>query len=221
MARPQTLVISAAAVALLARLAFGLGYWIDKPLTLDEQEYLMLAGNLATGEGFTYGPEPEPTSADGPLPPQRFSRAPGYPFFVSLVTDLSDGLPSSVPTELKLAQAVIGTVGVLLIGLIARQVAGGAAGLTALWIAAVYPPLVWIAGYAMTEALYSVLALGSVVLAGMATDEMDSTRRSRSLWLGLAAGIVGGAATLVRPATLASSSWRLRGSCIAAGRRWC
>ena len=34
-------------LGLALRLAFGLGYWIDKPLTLDEQEYLLLAHNVA------------------------------------------------------------------------------------------------------------------------------------------------------------------------------
>jgi len=41
------LMLGAFVVALLLRLAFGLGYWVDKPLTHDEQEYLMLAQNLS------------------------------------------------------------------------------------------------------------------------------------------------------------------------------
>ena len=39
---------------LLRRLAFGFGYWVDKPLTHDEREYLSLATNLLEGRGFAY-----------------------------------------------------------------------------------------------------------------------------------------------------------------------
>ena len=46
--------IGAAVVGLIARLAFGLLYWVDKPLTRDEREYLSLARSLAAGRGFVY-----------------------------------------------------------------------------------------------------------------------------------------------------------------------
>ena len=44
----------AVAVGIAARLAFSLGYWVDKPLTHDEHEYLLLARNVADGRGFVY-----------------------------------------------------------------------------------------------------------------------------------------------------------------------
>lgn len=194
--------LAALTVALLARLAFGIGYWVDKPLTQDEQEYLELARNLAAGAGFTYGPPPAPAGAEAPLPPQRFSRAPGYPFVLAAVIDPTRGAPTSVPTAVKVLQAFLGTLGVLLVGAVARRVAGPIAGLAAVWIAAVYPPLVWITGYAMTETLYSGLALGSVLLLDLAVPAASDRSGARAVWLGLAAGLAAGAATLVRPETL-------------------
>ena len=67
---------------LVLRLAFGLVYWTDKPLTHDEREYLSLADSLARGRGFTFRRdhsatrEPSPRSGgrrDIPL----FSRSSG------------------------------------------------------------------------------------------------------------------------------------------------
>ena len=40
-------------LALTVRLAFAFGYWVDKPLTVDQVEYLMLADNLQVGKGLT------------------------------------------------------------------------------------------------------------------------------------------------------------------------
>ena len=48
------LLIAAALVGVVLRLAFGLGYWIDRPLTRDELEYLSLARSLAAGVGFVH-----------------------------------------------------------------------------------------------------------------------------------------------------------------------
>ena len=39
----RRLILAAAAAGLAVRLAFGLLYWVDKPLTHDEREYLALA----------------------------------------------------------------------------------------------------------------------------------------------------------------------------------
>ena len=61
---------------LVLRLAFGLGYWVGKPLTHDEREYLSLAANLVEGRGFGY-----PAAAPGEPEPERFGRAPLLPAF--------------------------------------------------------------------------------------------------------------------------------------------
>ena len=58
----------AVAVGIAARLAFALGYWVDKPLTHDEREYLLLARNVSGAAGScisspTGRPRPASTSA--------------------------------------------------------------------------------------------------------------------------------------------------------------
>ncbi len=51
--RARRLIFAAAAVGLVLRLAFSFVYWVDKPLTHDEHEYLALARSVASGQGFT------------------------------------------------------------------------------------------------------------------------------------------------------------------------
>lgn len=60
-------------LALLRRLAFSVGYWVDEPLNHDEEEYLTLAENSSAGRGFVYADDRR----------DHFSRAPGYPVFLA------------------------------------------------------------------------------------------------------------------------------------------
>ena len=77
--RARRLVVAAALVGLVLRLAFAFGYWVGKPLTHDEREYLALARSLTLGKGFTYDLPPDaadtpPKSISGlntSLPPQN------------------------------------------------------------------------------------------------------------------------------------------------------
>ena len=197
-------ILAAACAGLLARLTFGLGYWVGKPLTNDEQEYLTLARNLADGRGFTYG-------SLGTV--REFGRAPGYPAFVALIA-LVDPLPpapAAVPASVKTAQAFVGAVGVFLIGLLAQRTAGPRAGAVAAAVAAIYPPLVWICAYALSEALYSTLALLTAFVLDRSLDWM----RGRPFTPGFAlAGLVGAAAAMTRPVMLIflalAALWLLR-----------
>lgn len=189
----RRLILCAALLGLGVRLAFGLGYWVDKPLTHDEREYLALAGSLAAGRGFAYAPDTESGTT------QRFGRAPVYPLFLaSLGAGARDHAAS--PARVKIAQSVVGAVGVWLIGLIAMRTAGAAGGVAAAFIAALYPPLVWICAYVLSEALYSTVALGAVLLLDRALDR--DVLPGRTLALAAAAGCVTGVAVLVRPAML-------------------
>ena len=142
---------------LALRLAFALFYWVDQPLTHDEREYLALGRSVARGEGFTY-PADEPSPGTG----QQFGRAPGYPLFIAAlgVTERSE----HVPRRVQVAQCVLGAMAIWLIASIAGRAAGPRAGIAAAAIAAVYPPLVWISSYALSETLYSVLALATARL---------------------------------------------------------
>ena len=185
-------IVIAATVALALRLAFAFGYWVDKPMTHDEHEYLALAAALGTGRGLTYLEPPQGTAA-------QFGRAPGYPAFLAAIgAGATRG--SASPGRVKVAQAILGSVGVVLIAVSAWRAAGPLAAAVAAWVAAVYPPLVWIPAYVLSETLYSVLALATALVLQAAADR-DPARRGGASH-GLAAGLLCGAAVLVRPAML-------------------
>ena len=191
-------IVGAAIAGLVIRLAFAFLYWQDKPLTHDEREYLALASSISAGRGLTYPAEHQTGTA------QQFGRAPGYPFFLAAI-GVTDAEAAATPASVKLVQSVIGGLGVLIIGLIARRAAGPAAGLIAAVLAAVYPPLVWICAYVLSETLYSTIALGVVLLLDVAIDRVQlsgSVRSMRAAAPTLAAGLASGAGILVRPAML-------------------
>ena len=77
---------------------------------------------------------------------------------------------------MKIAQAIVGAIGVWLIGLLARRLAGAARGSAAAAIAAVYPPLVWICAYVLSETLYCALALLTALLLDAALDRTADVR---------------------------------------------
>ena len=201
----------AAMVGLALRLAFGLVYWVDKPLTHDEREYLALAGGLAEGRGFVYTEPPAGTTA-------QFGRAPGYPAFLAAI-GAGSRTPTAAPVRVKVIQGILGAFGVWLIALAARDAAGLRAGIAAAWISAVYPPLVWIPAYVFSETLYSLLALGTALTLQAAVERWASGSRGghstgRGPALALIAGALCGTAILVRPAMLfflpLATIWLLR-----------
>lgn len=180
----------AALAALVARLAFGLLYWTGQPLTRDEVEYLSLARSMAAGAGFTYDAG---VLAAGDEP---FGRAPGYPAFLA-VAGGAGAVPTSVPAAVKISQSLVGALGVLLLAAIAGRLAGPRAALFAAWMGALEPPLVWVAGYALSEGIFWPLAMGTVWLFDRGTRD-----RTAGPWWMAAAGVAAGAGVLVRPAML-------------------
>jgi len=149
-------VVACVVAGLALRLAFALLYWVNQPLTHDEREYLALARSVARGEGFRYpADEPSPGTA------QQFGRAPGYPLFLSTlgVTTPFDHAPRRV----QIAQACVGALGIWLIAAIAGRAAGPRVAVAAAAIAAVYPPLIWMPAYVLSETLFSTLALAAAL----------------------------------------------------------
>ena len=188
----RTLVAIACAGVVL-RLAFAFGYWTGEKMTRDEREYLSLARSVAAGHGFVY----DEAVASGPIDP--FGRAPGYPVFLALVGG-GRAVTESVPDSVKAAQAVVGGAGVLLVGLFAGGLAGRRAGIAAAVIAAIYPPLVWIGSYAFSEAIFWPLGLW---VAWRLQRSSSTVSNGRSATPGIVtAGLLAGAAVLVRPAML-------------------
>jgi len=177
-----------ALVAVVLRLAFGFGYWTGQPMTRDEHEYLSLARSLTAGQGFTYDPI---LTAGGAEP---FGRAPGYPAFLALVGG-GRAPAEAVPAPVKIAQSIFGGLGVLMVGMLAQRLGGPRGAVLAAIGAAGYPPLVWIAGYALSEALFWPIGLLAAWL-------FDRAVRSRRLPDALLCGLALGVGTLIRPALI-------------------
>ena len=192
-ARARRRLAAAVAAGLVLRLMFGLIYWNGKPLTHDEREYLALADNVAAGRGFGYGQSFEIGTG------QQFGRAPGYPLFLAVVG--AGGMEASgTPTRVKVAQSLVGAAGVWLIGLLAGRAAGERAGVAAAWLAAVHPPLVTMPAYALSETLYSTVALGSALVLQNAFAASAGQRGAGAR--AAVAGALCGAAALIRPGML-------------------
>jgi hypothetical protein len=181
----------AVAVGVAARLAFALGYWVDKPLTHDEREYMLLARNVAEGRGFAH------LHPDGtPVAGEHFGRAPVYPVFLAGIVRLIAVPPAADATLLRavrITQAALGGALVWLVAWLAWHAAGPGAAALAGWLAALYPPLVWTPAFVWSETLFSVLALlcAAVLWPG---------RRGAAAYAG--AGAIAGLAVLTRPAML-------------------
>jgi 4-amino-4-deoxy-L-arabinose transferase-like glycosyltransferase len=194
----------AVVVGLAARLAFSLGYWHDKPLTHDEQEYLAYAINLAEGRGFT---RDLPGAFEGPSV-DEFARAPLYPAILAVIMrasgDVATALPSSVPAIVKVAQAFVGTGCVWLAYLFGARLSGPTTGVVAAWLMALWPSQVWMSAYALSEVLYAPLVLGAALAIGTLADwHRRAVDRGLHLSPMLVAGACAGLAALTRSAALA------------------
>jgi 4-amino-4-deoxy-L-arabinose transferase-like glycosyltransferase len=91
----------------------------------------------------------------------------------------------------RVVSCVIGTAGVVLVGLLARRVAGNLAGLLASGIAAVYPPFITADGLVMSEPLF-VVTVALALLAALMTLDRPSPKTAAVL------GATIGLATLTR-----------------------
>jgi 4-amino-4-deoxy-L-arabinose transferase-like glycosyltransferase len=179
----------AVVVALAGRLVFALWYWVDKPLTIDQIEYLMLADNLRSGQGLVFD-EGE----------HRLMRSPGYPVFLAAVLSLRDSL-----TAVRVAQSVLGALTVLLIAALAHRLAGLRAAVGAAFVAALYPPLVWMPAEILSETLFMVVSLSAALLLWHRFDALARSAGATRYgvdWPSLGIGGLMGLAVLVRPETL-------------------
>jgi hypothetical protein len=188
-------VLAAVAAGFVLRLAFGFGYWVGKPLTHDEREYLALATRLADGHGFNYPAPP----ANEPAP-ERFGRAPVYPLFLAGTISVARAVGADGLAAIKFTQSAVGAAGIWLIALLAMQVAGRTAGAVGAWIAALHPPLVWTPAYVFSETLYMTLALTHVLLTARLVSGEGYGPMRHGRWL--FSGVLGGVSALTRPAHL-------------------
>ena len=188
---PRTFVLAAAALAVVARLAFSLGYWNNEALNRDEVEYLSLARSLT--HSFTY--DFDEHVKKGPVEP--FGRAPGYPVFLALIGAGREYV-TVVPATVKIAQSIVGGLGVLLMGWAAWRMAGRRPAIAAAVIAAIYPPLIWISAFVYSEAVFWPIAIG---LALTFNHTLGQPRQT--MWkTAVVFGVVTGLAVLFRAATV-------------------
>jgi 4-amino-4-deoxy-L-arabinose transferase-like glycosyltransferase len=181
------------AVALILRLAFIAatpGYTPQH----DDRGYDRLACGLVAGEGYTRtGPPMRPRScAEGPTGRPTAFRPPGFPMFLAAVYTVSEPLGVDRWAAARVAQAVLGTVVVALLGLVAWQLFGRRTALAAMALGAVFPPAIVLGGSLVTETLFCAL-----MLAAIAAVLADRRAGGDWRWL-LVAGVWCGLAFLTR-----------------------
>jgi 4-amino-4-deoxy-L-arabinose transferase-like glycosyltransferase len=188
---PRAFVLAVAGAGVAVRLAFGLGYWVNQTLNRDEIEYLSLTRHLtATG---VYDFEPELKAGHV----QPFGRAPGYPFFLYLI-GAGKAPAESVPASVKIAQSIVGGLGVIVIGWAGYRLGGRRSAMAAAALAAFYPPLIWISGYVYSEAVFWPVGIS---LALIVTHMLTTVGDEKWKWAALS-GVATGLAILLRAATM-------------------
>ena len=119
-------------------------------------------------------------------------RPPAYPFALAGVYAAVAPLHADRWTAARVAQALVGTLVVALLGAIAGLVWGRAAGLAALALAAVHTPFAMVGASLVSETLFLAFELGAVACALVAGRTPRPWR-----WL-VAAGVLAGLAWLTR-----------------------
>jgi 4-amino-4-deoxy-L-arabinose transferase-like glycosyltransferase len=153
----------------------------------DGLSYMQLASEIAHSGDYSSSDR----GAGGSRGPTAYF-PPGYPYFLAAV-DVVDGHKSATGPSVKparIAQALLGTAVVGLVGLVALELFGQTVALIALGLAAVFPPLVELSSVLVAETLltfFELLAVWSVLRA----------RRSDHAWRwAVAAGLATGLAAL-------------------------
>ena len=156
----------------------------------DAGSYNSLASDVANTGDYDTPTGPAPGAGNTRGPSAYFP--PGFPYFLAAV-DLIDGhtgggRPALHPA--RLSQAVLGTVAVALVGLVALEAFGPTVGVISLALAAVYPVLIELSGALVAENLLLVLELAALWAVLRA-------RRSEHRYRWVAgAGVLTGLATL-------------------------
>ena len=195
----RTLRILYIVVVLLAALVIRLDYIADTPYRAknDAGTYNRLASGIAQTGDYQVG-NGRHTGAGGSSGRTAYF-PPGFPYFLALV-DIIDGHQAGGKTAVKTArvsQAVLGTITVALLGLVAWEACGELVALVAMALAAVYPVFVVMSGVLMSENLLLVFELAAVWTALRAP-----RARHPYVWMG-ATGILLGLATLTHQNAIA------------------
>lgn len=165
-------IVAALALRLGATLLLG-----GAQLWGDEPDYNALAASLCSGRGIARA-DGTPTAA----------RPPGYVLFVSAVY----GAAGRIPIAVKLAQAALDTVTVLVVGLCAACAAGASARPLAMWIYALHPLCIYSVTLLYPQSLASLLmACGLWCVLRWVGEDAERARgvRGSASWLLAAAAV--------------------------------
>ena len=176
-------IVLVAVAALIARVLFVL-LWADRsdpPPSSDRDFFVEGARLLADGEGFVH-----PFVHDA-LGVDEAATAAHPPLWIAMLAPLAK-LGLLTPMSARIVACVAGAVAVLLIGLIARRLAGPTAGVVTAAVAAAYPAWLVADGSGMAEPLYLALAAGAVLSLLRSRSDHDGRRAL------LAGGLIGLAA---------------------------
>lgn len=218
LSRPRLVLFLLALVLALGgylRFAAVSGTVVERPVRADAQEYLFYAINLQD-DGVYSVAAPRVLSGKATTPDAK--RSPGYPAFISVFLggDWNEGANLSRDLyRVLLAQALLGSLVVLLSFLIASRLAGSGVGLAAAALAALSPHLVNISVYLLSEALFAFAFLLVLFLLVRAATSPGPALAQHAL-----AGACIALSVLVRPTT-SYLPWLLLGAGVLFNReRW-
>jgi hypothetical protein len=189
--------IGIAVFGLLIRIIYVLGFAKGAPGFGDFHFYNSVPGLILDGHGYT---NPFELAYNGRLTPTA-AHPPAWPFMLTGVSAVfgNGGSPTDLMaagfTAHRLAGCLVGSIGIVLVGLLGYRVGGFRVAVIAAVITALSPTAIGVDGSTMSEALYGpVIAL--TLLAAFAV------RDRRSLWWAAALGAAIGLAALTRAEAL-------------------
>ncbi|MFZ0042569.1 MAG: glycosyltransferase family 39 protein, partial [Solirubrobacteraceae bacterium] len=189
---PLTFRLLLVAAILIAALAVRIAYIENTSYKAinDAGTYNRLASMIAQTGDYDTGSAPG-SGAGGSRGPTAYF-PPGFPYFLAAV-DILDGHQAGHKAALKGEQiggAVVNTVAVGLIGLVALEALGAGEALAALVLAAFYPVLIELSGTLVAENLLIALMLGAIWAA------LRALRSQRPYGWIFVTGVLTGLATL-------------------------
>ncbi len=124
----------------------------------DAGSYLKLAGQIANSGSYSS----KDFGAGGTRGPSAYF-PPGFPYFLAAVDTVSGHTTRpAVVQPARISQALLGTITVALIGLLAFELFGWTAGIAALALAAIYPVFIELSGALVAENLVTPLIVAAV-----------------------------------------------------------
>jgi hypothetical protein len=176
-------------LALAVRLATGFFWQSRQPNRFgmgDSEGYFTLAQAIAEGRPYEYGPERA-----------QVFRAPGYPLLMAPLFWFTN--QDNAVMAARVENAVLGTLAVVGVWWLARQLFDARTAMAAALMAALYPEAIALSAMVLSETPFCAAMLLQFCLW---TAACKAEKRRSALLLALAGGLVAGAATLIRPSWL-------------------